>query len=221
MRLLKLVGAFVVVKTMSKYRVQTFKQHATEVRGLPPLWAVFANVVRWLIAYTYHFGEGEKVVELQGNKLDVLSDEKKAKIKKLAREYINKVLIGVHVHGIGTILARAEIHCSSTPSPYPHRHRLLPAVTEGVVLLRCVNGRGVPATAQTRPRPSMVSGACPSRVCVGRRADARRARGIGHQHGRSVGTDSSQGTQDPHLRARATAAAAVTASDLLRSVGGG
>ncbi|KAF8487420.1 hypothetical protein DFH94DRAFT_641821 [Russula ochroleuca] len=75
-RLLKLVGA-VVVKTMSKYRarmdVDTFKKHAKEL--------------------THIIAEKEKKSSsYKDNKLDSLSDEKKSKIKKFAREYINKVL---------------------------------------------------------------------------------------------------------------------------------
>lgn len=75
-RLLKLVGA-VVVKTMSKYRarmdVDTFKKHAKEL--------------------THIIAEKEKKSSsYKDNKLDALSDEKKAKIKKFAREYIHKVL---------------------------------------------------------------------------------------------------------------------------------
>ncbi|KAH9984712.1 hypothetical protein BJV77DRAFT_1062120 [Russula vinacea] len=75
-RLLKLVGA-VVVKTMSKYRtrmdVDTFKKHAKEL--------------------THIIAEKEKKSSsYKDNKLDSFSDEKKSKIKKFAREYINKVL---------------------------------------------------------------------------------------------------------------------------------
>jgi hypothetical protein len=70
-RLLKLVGA-VVVKTMSKYRtrmdVDTFKKHAKEVRGIPPLPLELFSLtwLGWFTAHTYHCGKGEKVVELQG-----------------------------------------------------------------------------------------------------------------------------------------------------------
>ncbi|KAI9508050.1 hypothetical protein F5148DRAFT_1303778, partial [Russula earlei] len=75
-QLLKLVGA-VVVKTMSKYRtrmdVDTFKKHAKEL--------------------THIIAEKEKrSSSYKENKLDGLSDEKKAKIKTFAREYIQKVL---------------------------------------------------------------------------------------------------------------------------------
>ncbi|KAH9954870.1 hypothetical protein BC827DRAFT_1365398 [Russula dissimulans] len=77
-RLFKLVGA-IVVKTMSKYRtrmdVDTFKKHAKEL--------------------THIIVEKEKKSSSykdKGNKLDDLSDEKKTKIKKFAREYIHKVL---------------------------------------------------------------------------------------------------------------------------------
>jgi hypothetical protein len=69
-RLLKLVGA-IVVKTMSKYRtrmdVDTFKKHAKEVGGIPTFsWVVSLTWLGWFTAHTYHCGEGEKVVELQG-----------------------------------------------------------------------------------------------------------------------------------------------------------
>ncbi|KAF8496200.1 hypothetical protein F5888DRAFT_1615065 [Russula emetica] len=75
-RLLKLVGA-VVVKTMSKYRtrmdVDTFKKHAKEL--------------------THIIAEKEKKSSsYKDNNLDALSDEKKSKVKKFAREYIHKVL---------------------------------------------------------------------------------------------------------------------------------
>ncbi|KAI0287878.1 hypothetical protein BC826DRAFT_1041913 [Russula brevipes] len=78
-RLLKLVGG-VVVKTMSKYRtrmdVDTFKKHAKEL--------------------THIIAEKEKksssYKDKDSNKLDALSEEKKTKIKKFAREYIQKVL---------------------------------------------------------------------------------------------------------------------------------
>ncbi|KAN0141834.1 hypothetical protein V8E53_000296 [Lactarius tabidus] len=75
-RLVKLVGA-VVVKTMSKYRarmdVDTFKKHAKEL--------------------THIIAEKEKKSSsFKENKLDALSDEKKAKIKKFAREYVHKIL---------------------------------------------------------------------------------------------------------------------------------
>ncbi|KAI0248399.1 hypothetical protein BJV78DRAFT_1379249 [Lactifluus subvellereus] len=77
-KLLKLVGG-VVVKTMSKYRtrmdVDTFKKHAKEL--------------------THIIAEKEKKSSSyrdKDNKLETLSDEKKAKIKKFAREYIHKVL---------------------------------------------------------------------------------------------------------------------------------
>jgi hypothetical protein len=71
-RLLKLVGA-VVVKTMSKYRtrmdVDTFKKHAKEVRGVSfsfPFALFSLTRLGWFTAHTCHCGEGEKVVELQG-----------------------------------------------------------------------------------------------------------------------------------------------------------
>ncbi|KAI0298466.1 hypothetical protein B0F90DRAFT_1818675 [Multifurca ochricompacta] len=77
-RLLKLVGA-VVVKTMSKYRtrmdVDMFKKHAKEL--------------------THVIVEKEKKSSSyrdKDNKLETLSEEKATKIKKFAREYINKVL---------------------------------------------------------------------------------------------------------------------------------
>ncbi|KAI9454239.1 hypothetical protein BJY52DRAFT_1122891 [Lactarius psammicola] len=75
-RLLKLVGA-VVVKTMSKYRarmeVDTFKKHAKEL--------------------THIIAEKEKKSSsYRENKLEALSEEKKTKIKKFARDYIHKVL---------------------------------------------------------------------------------------------------------------------------------
>ncbi|KAI9432731.1 hypothetical protein H4582DRAFT_1820762 [Lactarius indigo] len=75
-RLLKLVGA-VVVKTMSKYRarmdVDTFKKHAKEL--------------------THIIAEKEKKSSsYRENKLEALSEEKKTKIKKFAREYVHKVL---------------------------------------------------------------------------------------------------------------------------------
>ncbi|KAH9969992.1 hypothetical protein BGW80DRAFT_1176844 [Lactifluus volemus] len=76
-RLLKLVGA-VVVKTMSKYRtrmdVDTFKKHAKEV------------------PHAHHREKEKKSSSYRDNKLEALSDEKQAKIKKFAREYIHKVL---------------------------------------------------------------------------------------------------------------------------------
>ena len=70
-RLLKLVGA-VVVKTMSKYRtrmdVDTFKKHAKEVRSIPIHFELFSftYMAGMFTAHTYYCGEGEKVVELQG-----------------------------------------------------------------------------------------------------------------------------------------------------------
>ncbi|THH13484.1 hypothetical protein EW146_g6736 [Bondarzewia mesenterica] len=75
-RLLKLVGA-VVVKFMSKYRAQmevdTFKKHAKEL--------------------THIIAEKEKKSSsYKENTLDSLSDEKTAKIKKFARDYIHKAL---------------------------------------------------------------------------------------------------------------------------------
>jgi hypothetical protein len=92
-RLLKLVGA-VVVKTMSKYRtrmdVDTFKKHAKEVRGFPTSSRV---VFAYMVQLTHIIAEKEKKSSsYKDNKLDALSDEKKAKIKKFAREYIHKVL---------------------------------------------------------------------------------------------------------------------------------
>jgi hypothetical protein len=92
-RLLKLVGA-VVVKTMSKYRarmdVDTFKKHAKEVRGNAPLvFTSFTNTTQ----LTHIIAEKEKKSSsFKENKLDALSDEKKAKIKKFAREYVHKIL---------------------------------------------------------------------------------------------------------------------------------
>lgn len=75
-RLLKLVGA-VVVKCMSKYSKQLdhdqFKKYAKEL--------------------THIIAEKEKKSSsYKDGKLDVLSDEKTAKIKKFAKEYIIKVL---------------------------------------------------------------------------------------------------------------------------------
>ncbi|CAL1698157.1 unnamed protein product [Somion occarium] len=75
-RLLKLVGA-IVVKSMSKYQKQmdhdTFKKHAKELTQL--------------------IAEKEKKSSsYKESKLDGLSDEKTAKIKKFAKEYIVKVL---------------------------------------------------------------------------------------------------------------------------------
>ncbi|KAJ6554544.1 hypothetical protein B0H19DRAFT_150279 [Mycena capillaripes] len=75
-RLLKLVGA-VVVKCMSKYgkslERDTFKKHAKELTQL--------------------IAEKEKKSgSWKENKLDALSDEKVAKIKKFAKEYIAKVV---------------------------------------------------------------------------------------------------------------------------------
>ena len=71
------------------------------------------------------------------NKLVVLSDEKKAKIKKLAREYINKGPHWrpvVHVHGIDIILARAEIHCFL--HTHPHLLHLHIRIATAFFLLR-------------------------------------------------------------------------------------
>jgi hypothetical protein len=45
--------------------VDTFKKHAKKVRVIPT--GLFSLTwLKWFIAYTYHCGEGEKVVELQG-----------------------------------------------------------------------------------------------------------------------------------------------------------
>ncbi|KAJ7452106.1 hypothetical protein B0H11DRAFT_1742432 [Mycena galericulata] len=75
-RLLKLVGA-VVVKCMSKYgkslERETFKKHAKELTQL--------------IA-----DKEKKSASYRDNKLEALSDEKVAKIKKFAKEYIAKVV---------------------------------------------------------------------------------------------------------------------------------
>lgn len=75
-RLLKLVGA-VVVKCMSKYgkslQRDTFKRHAKELTQL------IADKERKSSSYA-------------DNKLEALSDEKVAKIKKFAKEYIVKVV---------------------------------------------------------------------------------------------------------------------------------
>ncbi|KAJ7730702.1 histone methyltransferase [Mycena maculata] len=75
-RLLKLVGA-VVVKCMSKYgkslERDTFKKHAKELTQL--------------IA-----DKEKKSSSYRDNKLEALSDEKVAKIKKFAKEYIAKVV---------------------------------------------------------------------------------------------------------------------------------
>ncbi|KAI0028737.1 hypothetical protein K488DRAFT_57880 [Vararia minispora EC-137] len=75
-RLLKLVGA-VVVKVMSKYKAklptETFKKHAKEL--------------------THLVAEKEKkTASYKDDKLDALPDEKQAKIKKFAKEYIHKVI---------------------------------------------------------------------------------------------------------------------------------
>ncbi|VDB94051.1 unnamed protein product [Peniophora sp. CBMAI 1063] len=75
-KLLKLVGAQ-VVKVMSKYKdrmpVETFKKHAKEL--------------------THLIAEKEKKsASYKENRLDSLSDEKVAKIKKFAKEYIHKVV---------------------------------------------------------------------------------------------------------------------------------
>ncbi|KAK7055447.1 histone methyltransferase [Favolaschia claudopus] len=75
-RLLKLVGA-VVVKCMSKYgkslERETFKKHAKELTQL--------------IA-----AKEKKSESYKDNKLESLSDEKVAKIKKFSKEYISKVV---------------------------------------------------------------------------------------------------------------------------------
>ncbi|EMD35141.1 hypothetical protein CERSUDRAFT_54162 [Gelatoporia subvermispora B] len=72
-RLMKLVGA-IVVKCMSKYQKQmdhdTFKKHAKEIIA----------------------DKEKKSTSYKEGKLDALSDEKVAKIKKFAKEYIAKVL---------------------------------------------------------------------------------------------------------------------------------
>ncbi|KAI0063379.1 hypothetical protein BV25DRAFT_424390 [Artomyces pyxidatus] len=75
-RLLKLLGA-VVVKAMSKYRarfeVDAFKKHAKEL--------------------THIIAEKEKKSSsYKDSKLEALSEEKTAKVKKYAREYIQKVI---------------------------------------------------------------------------------------------------------------------------------
>ena len=58
-----LAGA-VVVETVSKYRTRS------HLRNMRKRCAVFAPsglvLFTWLTAYTYHCGEGEKVVQLQG-----------------------------------------------------------------------------------------------------------------------------------------------------------
>ncbi|THG94132.1 hypothetical protein EW026_g7278 [Hermanssonia centrifuga] len=75
-RLLKLVGA-VVVKVMSKYQKEmdsdSFKRHAKE------LTQVIAE-------------KEKKTSSYKDSRLDALSDEKVAKIKKFAKEYIAKIL---------------------------------------------------------------------------------------------------------------------------------
>ncbi|KAI0313481.1 hypothetical protein OF83DRAFT_1210951 [Amylostereum chailletii] len=75
-RLLKLVGG-VVVKVMSKYRAKldrdTFKKHAEE------LTRIIAD-------------KEKKSASYKDNRLDALSEEKTAKIKKFAKEYIQKVI---------------------------------------------------------------------------------------------------------------------------------
>ncbi|KAI0052410.1 hypothetical protein FA95DRAFT_1483622 [Auriscalpium vulgare] len=81
-RLMKLIGA-VVVKAMSKYKsrfgVDDFKRHAKEL--------------------THIIAEKEKKSSsYRESKLDALSDEKQAKIKKFAREYIHKVLHKMEKH---------------------------------------------------------------------------------------------------------------------------
>ncbi|KAF8264188.1 hypothetical protein EI94DRAFT_1871740 [Lactarius quietus] len=101
-RLLKLVGA-VVVKTMSKYRarmdVDTFKKHAKEL--------------------THIIAEKEKKSSsYRENKLDSLTDEKKAKIKKFAREYIHKVL---HRLERGSSKRRPPDSASTTTPTTPQR----------------------------------------------------------------------------------------------------
>jgi len=106
-RLLKLVGA-VVVKTMSKYRarmdVETFKKHAKEL--------------------THIIAEKEKKsssYNRENNKLEALSDDKKAKIKKFAREYIHKVLHRLergnnkHRHPPPDEVASASATATATP----------------------------------------------------------------------------------------------------------
>ncbi|KAK0189602.1 SET domain-containing protein [Armillaria mellea] len=75
-RLLKLVGA-VVVKSMSKYAKSmehdVFKKHAKEL----------THIIAEKEKKSHSYREG---------KLDALSDEKVAKIKKFAKEYIGKIL---------------------------------------------------------------------------------------------------------------------------------
>jgi len=100
-RLLKLVGA-IVVKTMSKYRsrmdVDMFKKHAKEVkrfRSLSPRFVFAHTAGMCFLQLTHIIAEKEKKSSSyrdKDNKLDELSDEKKTKIKKFAREYIHKVL---------------------------------------------------------------------------------------------------------------------------------
>ncbi|KAH9061931.1 hypothetical protein EDB87DRAFT_1610315 [Lactarius vividus] len=108
-RLLKLVGA-VVVKTMSKYRarmeVDTFKKHAKEL--------------------THIIAEKEKKSSsYRENKLEALSEEKKTKIKKFAREYVHKVLHRLErgkrrPPDSATSPTTTPHHRADMPPPLPH-----------------------------------------------------------------------------------------------------
>ncbi|KAJ3572195.1 hypothetical protein NP233_g3246 [Leucocoprinus birnbaumii] len=102
-RLLKLVGA-VVVKSMSKYAKglpkEDFKKHAKEA-----------------IQLTHLIAEKEKKSSsYKENRLDSLSDEKVAKIKKFCRDYITKLLRKLEKSGRGFKSGSSGTGQHSTPS---------------------------------------------------------------------------------------------------------
>jgi hypothetical protein len=127
-RLLKLVGA-VVVKCMSKYSGKmendVFKKYAKEVRFPSSLFVASAlrttlDRLRWGTQLTHIIAEKEKKSSsYREGRLDALSDEKVAKIKKFSKEYISKVLRKLEK-------SKSKPSASSKPSSSSsshHKHR--------------------------------------------------------------------------------------------------
>ena len=126
-RLLKLVGA-VVVKCMSKYSGKmendVFKKYAKEVRFPSCLFVTSAlrttlDPLRRGAQLTHIIAEKEKKSSsYKEGRLDALSDEKVAKIKKFAKEYISKVL-----RKLEKSKSASSKPSSSSSSRHKHRDR--------------------------------------------------------------------------------------------------